>query len=124
MDEVRWRHGVDAAVSATLGWERRSELHLRCSFIDDEAQTLTIRGTLGTLELASEAHTGGVRAEVILHDHADGTDVIRVVPTDPYQTMIETYARAVRGAREWPRPVERSLEMIRLLDRIKAEWHR
>jgi predicted dehydrogenase len=123
VDEIRWRHGVDAAVSATLAWESGRRCTIRCSFIDDEAQTLTIRGSQGTLQLASEAHTGGALAEVILHRHVDVIDTIRVVPSDPYQTMIETYARAIRGAGEWPRPAERSLEMIRLLDRIKGEWH-
>ncbi len=32
--------------------------------------------------------------------------------------MIEAFADAVRGAAEWPRPVERSIELLELLERI------
>jgi hypothetical protein len=32
--------------------------------------------------------------------------------------MIEAFADAVRGVAEWPRPVERSIELLGLLDRI------
>ncbi len=121
--DVRWRHGVDADLSATLEWEGPRRCTIRCSFVAEESQTISIRGSQGALDLTSDAHTGGGGAVTILHRHAAGTDAIEVIPSDPYQTMIETYAGAIRGAGEWPRPIERSLEMIRLLGRIKAEWH-
>ena len=41
-----------------------------------------------------------------------------VPPGDPYRGMIEAFANAVRGVAEWPRPVERSIELLELLDRI------
>jgi predicted dehydrogenase len=120
--DVQWRHGVDAELSATLEWEDGRRCTIRCSFVAPEAQTISIRGAHGALELTADAHTGG--AGTILHRHGSETDVINVVPTDPYQTMIETYAEVIRGARDWPRPLDSCLEMIRLLDRIKAQWRR
>ncbi len=122
VNDVRWRHGVDVDLSATLEWEGGRRCTIRCSFVAEEAQTISIRGSQGALELTSDAHTGGGGAETILHRHVAGSDMINVIPSDPYQAMIEIYAEAIRGVREWPRPIERSLEMIRLLDRIKAEW--
>jgi predicted dehydrogenase len=38
---------------------------------------------------------------------------------DPYRTMIEAFADAVTGGPEWPHPVERSIEMLSLIERIR-----
>ncbi|MFK7918145.1 MAG: Gfo/Idh/MocA family protein [Ilumatobacter sp.] len=118
------RGGVDAETSAVLDWSGRRLGSISCSFVGDESQELSIAGTLGRLVIPTEAFTGGVNdsgyvqvtpafdgtaADVVVHDGAN----------DSYQSMVEAFATAVRGETEWPRPVERSIEMLNLIERIK-----
>lgn len=42
-----------------------------------------------------------------------------VDPGNPYEAMVTAYAAAVRGRSPWPRPVERSIELLDLLDTIR-----
>lgn len=92
--------GVDASTTAELRWTDGRSASIRCSFIDDEAQTLRITGKGEALSITSEAFTGGVG-------------------DDSYTGMVNGFAQAVRGEWEWPRPVERSIEMLALIERIK-----
>jgi D-xylose 1-dehydrogenase (NADP+, D-xylono-1,5-lactone-forming) len=46
-----------------------------------------------------------------------------VEPGDPYRAMVEAFAKAVRNDAEWPRPVERSIELLELIDRIREAAH-
>jgi len=108
--------GVDARSDVVVRWPDGQVATATCSFVDEEAQTLTITGTAGTLSLLHDAHTGGQRASTIEHRDAGGqTHTINVVPDDPYRLMIEEFARSVRGIRSWPRPVERSIAMLNTL---------
>lgn len=115
--------GVDAWTSAELTWADGASASIRCSFVDDEAQTLHITGMGGMLDIVNEAFTGGVGADSYEHigdvEDGHGHTVTLADPNDPYQSMIEAFADAVRDEREWPRPVERSIEMLTLIEHIK-----
>lgn len=93
--------GVDAETHAVLTWPGRRHASIHCSFVDDEQQSLTIRGTNATVKLDNQAYTGGD-------------------DDDPYLGMVDAFADAVRGRAEWPRPVERSIEMLELIGRIRG----
>lgn len=93
--------GVDADTHAVLTWPGRRHGAIHCSFVDDEEQSLSITGSRARLVLDNQAFTGG--------DEGD----------DPYLTMVATFADAVRGRAEWPRPIERSVEMLELIERVR-----
>jgi predicted dehydrogenase len=44
---------------------------------------------------------------------------LQIDPGDPYQGMVEVFADAVNGVREWPRPPQRSIELLDVLERIR-----
>ncbi|MDJ0768910.1 MAG: Gfo/Idh/MocA family oxidoreductase [Ilumatobacter sp.] len=111
--------GVDATTDATLTWTGGRSAHVRCSFVEDERQTLELVGTRGRLRLDTDAHTGGADTLAHVDEAGDAHDEL-VEPGDPYLGMIDAFADAVRGDAEWSRPVERSIELMSLLDRITA----
>lgn len=49
------------------------------------------------------------------------TRTIVVDADDPYRLMVERFADAVRGPMPWPRPAARSVDLLALVDRIRAE---
>ncbi len=131
----RQRGGVDASISAVLDWPGDRRGFITCSFVDDDFQQLAIDGTLGGLAIATEAFTGGVDDTAYFHrtqpsvEHPAGAPPPSIDPpratsiegdgNDSYQSMIEAFVSSLRGGREWPRPVERSIEMLALIERIK-----
>jgi predicted dehydrogenase len=88
---------------------------IECSFVDDEQQFLAFHGSSGRLVLDTQAFTGGDDDASFVVDDAART----VRSDDPYQRMVETFASAVLGLAEWPRPAERSIEMLELIERIR-----
>lgn len=133
--------GVDASTVADLAWAEGRQARMVCSFVDDEYQQASFHGPDGMLMLERAAFTSGdpldhvvVRSstgggdvspiDLALHadpsSMADGSVVeqFSIEPGNPYQRMIEAFADAVRGRREWPRPVGRSIELLALLERI------
>jgi predicted dehydrogenase len=118
--------GVDATTRCQMEWHGGGTASIVCSFVDDEAQRLTIAGSTATAVLDGDAYTGGVRAIRIDMIDALGhpLDTIDVAPGDPYLGMVDAFADAVRGIEPWPRPVARSIEMLTLVDRIAAEPRR
>lgn len=95
--------GVDASAHAVLTWPGRRHGAIQCSFVDEEEQSLSISGSAARLVLDNQAFTGG-------DDPSD----------NPYAGMIDAFAAAVAGDAEWPRPVERSIEMLELIERIRT----
>lgn len=111
--------GVDAATSAVLRWGDDRAAHIRCSFVDDEEQSLEFIGTDGALLLDGDAHTGGIQATQIAHRSNDGIrSTINVAAADPYLTMIDAFAAAVAGEAPWERPIDDSIDMLRLINQI------
>jgi len=132
--------GVDASTVADLVWSGGRQAQIVCSFVDDEHQQASFHSSDGMLMLERAAFTSGdeldhvivrtTRAHhpptVDLPAHCepsslgDGSTVeqFSIPPGDPYQRMIEAFADAVRGRLEWPRPVERSIELLEVLERI------
>ncbi len=140
--------GVDATTVANLTWPDSRGAQIRCSFIEDEHQQASFHSVDAMLLLERAAFTSGdeldhviVRsgpptslAPLTLDRHLPASEIeppgddpdteprvveqFSVAPGNPYQAMIEAFADAVRGTAEWPRPVERSIELLELLDRI------
>ncbi len=108
--------GVDARTEAELRWTNGATGRVRASFVDDEVQHLAIIGSRGELHLEGDAFTGGHSATDITDGH--GAVVESVRPDDCYRRMVEAFAAAVRGVAEWPRPVERSIDMMAIIDDI------
>lgn len=123
--------GVDATTIAELRWPAVDGsgggpriANIRCSFVEDEVQCAEFVGSSGRLILTDAAFTSGhERDHLIGRTHTDTpqpvSEDLEVDPGDPYRGMIETFADAVDGVREWPRPPERSIELIHLLERIR-----
>jgi predicted dehydrogenase len=136
--------GVDATTVAELRWDDGRTARARCSFVEPEVQRLELVGATGRLVLDGDAHTGGTAARRIQVRHgadtedveaADGADEVEaadgaegveqvehvdVTPEDPYRRMVEAFAAAVRGRQDWPRPVDRAVDLQRLLDRVRS----
>lgn len=126
------RSGVDASTDAVLMWPGRHVASIHCSFVDHETQLLEIHGADGSFAITSEAFTGGPHDSAYEHTPQPflpedtppdappaATRTIHVETTDSYQAMVEAFGQAIRGATEWPRPIERSIEMLELIERIK-----
>lgn len=115
----RGNGSVDAATTATLRWGESRSAHIRCSFIDDEEQRLELIGSDGTLLLDGDAHTGGIAATQIVYRSNDGTtSTMNVTAADPYLTMVDAFAAAVAGEEPWGRPIDDSLSMLCLIEKI------
>ncbi len=112
--------GVDARTEATLEWIDGRQARIRCSFVDAEEQRVEIIGQDACLVLASHAHTGGMRADTITIADSEGRVHSRsVAPSDPYLGMVDAFAAAVRGHARWPRPMDASIELLTLIERIE-----
>ncbi len=111
---------VDATTVVTARWDGSCLLSARCSFEEPDRQELVYSGSDGALRLVGEAHTGGRGAGGIDITTSTGTERLGAPTNDPYQAMLEAFAAAVRGEREWPRPIGRSIDMLALFDRIRA----
>ncbi len=107
--------GVDASTHAILTFAGARHGLIECSFVDDEQQSLAFHGSTGRLVLENQAFTGGDDDARFRLDAASDT----VRSNDPYLRMVEAFADAVLGITEWPRPVERSIEMLELIERIR-----
>lgn len=112
---VSTTRGVDASTHAVLTFSGPRHGSVECSFIDDEQQFLAFHGSTGRLVLDNQAFTGGDDDARVLIDSASST----TRSNDPYLRMIETFAGALLGTAEWPRPIRRSVEMLELIERIR-----
>ncbi|MEM1333900.1 MAG: Gfo/Idh/MocA family oxidoreductase [Actinomycetota bacterium] len=115
--------GVDARTDVVLTWPGGQRAHVVCSFVDEEAQRISIAGPGGTLTADGDVFTGGVDA-TDHHVHDGEIETITAPGGDPYRAMVETFGASVRGERPWPRPAERSVEMLQLIERIVTEASR
>ena len=113
--------GVDATTTATLNWGDRRTATIRCSFAEEEQQSLRISGAKSSLVIDGDVHTGGADPSLIRLIPADGSPPTITASTvnNPYVAMLEAFADAVRGLAEWPRPLAESTAMLGLLDNIR-----
>jgi xylose dehydrogenase (NAD/NADP) len=148
VDRAMAPSGVDATTVADLIWPGDRHAQIRCSFIENDHQQASFHSADAMLLLERAAFTSGDELDHVIvrsgpRDVLDGLMLDRHVPPsvlaptteapdaepnvveqftvppgDPYRGMIEAFANAVRGVAEWPRPVERSIELLQLLDRI------
>ncbi len=140
--------GVDATTVADLVWPGNRRARITCSFIDDEHQQASFHSADAMLLLERAAFTSGDELDHVIVrsgsrqdlpalaldpylpaskltsaavDPAPETQLVEqfsVEPGDPYQGMIEAFADAALGVAKWPRPIERSIELLGLLEHI------
>ena len=124
VERVMSSDGVDATTAATLRWSDGRGASIRCSFIEDEAQYARFLGLGGRLSLDHAAFTSGheLDNQIVIDDGDPDAEplIVEVAPGNPYRKMVEAFAAAVLGEAEWPRPVERSIELLELLERIRT----
>ncbi len=118
------RNGVDLTTEFRLTWASGQVAVGRCSFTEPEEQSIVIDCERGTVRASTQAHTGGNNAQSfrwsgITPDGSREDRTVEIPNNDPYRAMVERFSDAVRGSREWPRPPERSVEMMGLIDRIR-----
>jgi len=114
--------GVDVTTVATLGYDDGRTGRITCSFVDDEVQRLELVGTDGAIILEHEAHTSAVQAQTITFRTADGSEsLIDVATVDPYTAMIDAFAATLSGDGHWPRPMDESIALLELIERIQTE---
>ncbi len=118
------RNGVDLTTEFRLTWAGGQVAVGRCSFSEPEEQSILIECERGVVGANVGTHTGGANAESFHWSRTapEGTQeerTVEVPANDPYRAMVDRFADAVRGNREWPRPIERSVEMLGLVDRIR-----
>ena len=126
---------TDRTLTYSLGWEDGRTAYGSCSFEKAERQTLEILCQDGSINATHTVHTGGdhnsaftwMRDPIIDEDGERDEDVdsdthtVQIPNNDPYQTMVERFAQAIRGERDWPRPMSEVIAMTKLMDRIRAE---
>jgi D-xylose 1-dehydrogenase (NADP+, D-xylono-1,5-lactone-forming) len=95
------REGVDMSCSALLAFPSGAQASLFCSFESPEVQDLIVISDERVVQ--TQRPFSGWRN-----------------PEDPYQIMVEEFARAAQAGKPAPLPVESSIANMRLLDRIRA----
>ncbi len=118
----RWSTtGVDTTTSVWCDWGEGRTVSALVSFELPERQRLELSGTGARLVVDGDAFTGGAAATRAALLGRDGSVIdLATAGNDPYRTMVDAFADAVRGRRAWPRPVAESVAMARLLERIAA----
>jgi predicted dehydrogenase len=119
--QIRSASGVDASTVAELRWPGGRSAQIRCSFVEDETQRAEFVGSDGQLILEFAAFTSGHEFDhLITHSSTDPLPhQLTLEPGDPYLAMVEAFAGAVRGETNWPRPVQQSIELLELIERIR-----
>lgn len=111
--------GVDASFSGWLDFGNGFTANVTTSFEAPEHQLLQITGTEGTMTVR-RAFTAGPRDRDIVITRRNGRrQVVRESGNDPYQTMVEQFAQAVRyGAPLWRTP-DQSVRLLALMDELR-----
>lgn len=113
--------GIDLTTEFTVRWAEGQTATGRCSFVEDEQQSLDVTCERGSISVATQAHTGGDETPTFSWSSDDGDHTVPCRANDPYHTMIERFADAVSGERDWPRTMEETIAVTALMDRIRAE---
>jgi predicted dehydrogenase len=112
--------GVDASLSAWLDWGDGLTAAIECSFEAPERQLLEIVGTEGAL-LIDRAHTPGPEDAAFTVRHRDGRiETVVTGGADPYRSMIEHFQDVVHGAARSRRPCGDAIEVLALVERLRA----
>lgn len=125
---------TDRTTVYRLGWSDGRTAYGSCSFEKAEQQTLEIGCEQGIINAHHTVHTGGDHnssftwqrlfvdeTEVDLDDDQNSGHTVQIPNNDPYQTMVDRFAAAIRGERNWPRPMSEVVATTGLMDRIRAE---
>ncbi len=111
---------VDATTAAWLGWPSGATASVVASFELPERQALLVSGTGGTLTV-TQPFTPGPDDTDFAITWSDGRVERRsTAGGNCYVAMIDAFAAAVRGDVRWPRPIDESIMMADLLDRIRS----
>ena len=113
--------GVDATTSVWCDWGEGRTCSALVSFELPERQHLELCGTDARVVVDGPAFTGGAGATSFSRHGLDGSvTTVAAVGNDPYVSMVDAFADAIRGRQPWPRPITEAVAMARLLDRIAS----
>ena len=111
--------GVDASFSGWLDFGNGFTADFTASFEAPEHQVLQITGTEASLTV-SRAFTAGARDRDLVITQRDGTRrTVREPGNDPYQTMVEHFAQAVRTSTPLWRTPDQSVRLLALIDELR-----
>ncbi len=116
--------GVDTSFHGFLDFGKAFSATFECSFETPGRQSLEIVGRDGALSI-ERAFTPGPDDTLVRVTGRDGeVEEIHAVGADPYQRMVEHFAAVVRDGATMRRPPAKSLDLLRLLDRLRktARW--
>ncbi len=110
---------VDGTFLGALRFESGILATIECSFETPERQELEIVGTEGTLRCDHPFTAGAGSSTVVLTDATGRVRERDVAGADPYQVMVEAFARAVRTGTETRYPLASTARVARVLDRLR-----
>jgi predicted dehydrogenase len=112
--------GVDATFSGWLGGASGFSAAFVCSFEAPERQHLEVVGTDATLTVDLPFAGGAAGTLGTVHRRDGSVDEVPGGDADPYRRMVEHFADVVRDRVPSRRPPSDSVELLRLLDRLRA----
>ncbi|HEV2362361.1 MAG TPA: Gfo/Idh/MocA family oxidoreductase, partial [Acidimicrobiales bacterium] len=113
--------GVDATLSATLRLgEQGPVARFDVSFEKEEHQSITFEGSAGVMHVDT-SFTPGREDEHLVVELRDGSkEEIWTGGEDPYRGMVDHFADCVRGRTQMSRTPADSIELLELMERIRA----
>ena len=112
--------GVDASFAAFLDFEDGFSAHVWCSFEAPERQSLTVTGTTGRVAVETAFTAGPAETSFVVTDMDGAARVVETGGADPYRGMVDHFATVVRGGSSLRRPPAASVELLALMDRLRA----
>jgi predicted dehydrogenase len=112
--------GVDSAFAGWLDFGQGFTAAIECALDAPERQSLEVVGTAAAVTV-ERAHTPGPRDVAYTLRTPDGrVEEIVAGGADPYQLMVEHFAAVARGSTGPLRPVEESVALLAVMDRLRA----
>ena len=112
--------GVDASFSGWLDFGDGFTATFECSFEAPERQVVDVVGTEAAITLERTFTPGPDETRITLL-HRDGRlEELATGGGDPYRGMVDHVAAVLRGSADLRRPPRESIELLRLIDRLRA----
>lgn len=108
--------GIDASFTGWLDFGGGFTASFQTSFEAPERQMLEVVGTEAVLSIEDQAFTPGPNDTAL----SVGGKAVTCEANDPYQAMVEHFADVVRGEANPARTPQDSIQMMALLDRLRA----
>jgi len=109
--------GVDLTTSMTALIDGAIRATALCSFEQDEAQRLTVQGSLSTAGMGvGQAFTSWREKSTLLVGGIEES----FAAVDAYQVMIEQVSARIQGDDAWTVPIDETIKVAHILDAVRA----